>query len=463
MIATSVAVVAALFAAAACFWRLYRYRRWFRLPPRRNDSLDFRATHHALALKMSAQGFDLPGDLSVSGTVLLRMTVTASLSGYLFDPYIEFQGDRQTHRQYFERGVAGQRYLNLTALFTGHEQGSFSRVQLRGSWLRWEAEAQLLVFNSPVVENAAVLVLAPHPDDAEIAAFGMYARPRSWVVTVTAGERATGILPAGIAPNERSRWAALLRVSDSLTVPQLGEVPPERLINLVCPDGALESMFREPSRAFTLACEAQLPRSQLRAKNRLSEFQQGAGGCTWNDLIDELQRLLELSQPDIVVCPHPQGDAHPDHIFTTVALARALQRIPGKRPLLLLYTVHSSGAPAHPFGPTNAVVGPPPGVLASWFLDSVYSFELTAQLQQTKQFAVEAMHAARRYAADEPAGGVAFLKAFGRQISGFLSGMGIQPASLLRRACRPNELYYVVRGEEVAALVEGIPHACKAV
>ncbi|MDB6090913.1 MAG: hypothetical protein JWN85_3697 [Gammaproteobacteria bacterium] len=450
-------VVAALLGVGICFWRLYRYRRWFRLPSRRNDVLEFRASHRAVDLQMSVQGFDLPHDLPLSGrTVLLRMTVEASVCGYLFDPCIEFQGEQQTGRQYFERGVTGQRYLNLSALFAGQEHRPWTRVRLHGNWLRWQARACLLVFDAPDVENAAILVLAPHPDDAEIAAFGMYAYRKSWVVTVTAGERATGILPVGIAAGERSRWAALLRVSDSLTVPQLGEVPQERLINLAYPDGALQSMFREPSGAFTLACEAQLPRSQLRAKNRLPEFQQGARDCTWNGLIDELQRLLELSRPDIVVCPHPQGDAHPDHIFTTVALERSLQRIPGKRPLLLLYTVHSAGAPVHPPGPQEAVVGPPPGVNASWFLDSVYSFELPPAHQQAKKFAVEAMHAARGYPAEEPAGAVALLKTIVRHSSGWLSGMGLQPASLLRRSCRPNEIYYVARGEQIGELIAGI-------
>jgi LmbE family N-acetylglucosaminyl deacetylase len=441
--------------AGGCFWRLLRYRLWFRLPPRRDDCLEFRGSYRSVAVRLSAQGFDLPPELAVAGrTVLLRMTVAASWLGRLFDPFIEFEGGGQVCRQYLERGVSGQRYLNLSALFNG--QDSCQRVQLRGSWLGWQPSAALLVFDSPPGENMTVLVLAPHPDDAEIAAFGMYAFRKSWVVTMTAGEQGSWIVPERIAATEHSRWAALLRVSDSLTVPQLGEVPPERLINLACPDGALESMFREPSRVFPLACEAQLSRAQLRAKNGSAEFQHSGGDCTWNNLIRELQLLLELSQPDMIICPHPQGDAHPDHIFTTVALERSLRSVPGKRPLLLLYTVHSQGAPAYPFGPSESVVGPPPGVCSSWLVDSVYSRQLAPAHQQAKRFAVEANHAVRGFIPEEPATVRAFLKILARQISGFISGMGVSPASLLRRACRPNELYYVVRGEQLPALVAAI-------
>ena len=39
-----------------------------------------------------------------------------------------------------------------------------------------------------LLDDERVLVVAPHPDDAEIAAFGFYADTRAMVVTVTAGD-----------------------------------------------------------------------------------------------------------------------------------------------------------------------------------------------------------------------------------------------------------------------------------
>jgi hypothetical protein len=35
--------------------------------------------------------------------------------------------------------------------------------------------------------------------------------------------------------------------------------------------------------------------------------------------------------------------------------------------------------------------------------------------------------------------------------------MGVDPTSFLRRAPRPNEIYYVVRGEALPELIERIP------
>jgi len=49
-------------------------------------------------------------------TWILECKITATLTGRIWDPYIEItdQITRQTTRQYLERGVKGKRYLNLT-------------------------------------------------------------------------------------------------------------------------------------------------------------------------------------------------------------------------------------------------------------------------------------------------------------------------------------------------------------
>ena len=461
MIAGTVAIVVGI-SAVACLLRMRRYRKWFHLPVCRTDILSCRGSYREMALHIEPDGFDLPHGLDLRGrTVLLRTVVKVRPFGRLLDPFIEIQDGRRTYRQYFERGAVGQRYLNLSPLFQQSDPDPPLRAGLRGRSMHWEAQASLLAFDPPATDGAGVLVLAPHPDDAEIAAFGMYARHRSWVVTVTAGERATANLPTGVPTHARARWAALLRVSDSLSVPQLGHVPADRCVNLVCPDGALESMYREPARAFPLACEQTLSRSRLRSKNQMLEFQRGNAGCTWNDLIGELRRLLEMTQPDIVVCPHPLVDTHPDHVFTTVALEHAMRNLPGRRPLLFMYVVHTRGAALYPFGPAESLVCMPPGRPAEWVADSIYSHPLDPRLQTAKYFAVEAMHAARSYADGEPKSGLKVLASMIREVSAYLAGMGLYPASLLRRAPRPNEIYYVVPGDMLSELLDRMSAASR--
>jgi hypothetical protein len=65
------------------------------------------------------------------------------------------------------------------------------------------------------------------------------------------------------------------------------------------------------------------------------------------------------------------------------------------------------------------------------------------------------MHAARSHAADvEPKSSGKILNSVLREISAYLSGMELHPASLLRRAPRPNEIYYVVSREMLSELTE---------
>src|SRR2546422_867970 len=63
------------------------------------------------------------------------------------------------------------------------------RVILRGFHVAWPAgAARLHVCHESIRSEDRVLVIAPHPDDAELAAFGLYADTRATIVTVTAGD-----------------------------------------------------------------------------------------------------------------------------------------------------------------------------------------------------------------------------------------------------------------------------------
>jgi LmbE family N-acetylglucosaminyl deacetylase len=300
----------------------------------------------------------------------------------------------------------------------------------------------LHVFEPPALADSNVLIVAPHPDDAEIAAFGVYATHRSWIVTITAGERGGGIPPVGLPSDQYLQWAAMLRVADSLSVPQLGRVKPERCVNLAYPDAALERMHQQPTQPFTLACEPQLPRGELRSMNLLPEFREGPP-CTWNGLVEDLHRLLELAKPDIIICPHPLLEMHSDHVFATHAVERALRNSSGPTPLFLLYTVHGAGAPVYPHGPAAAISGVTPHDGPGWVADAIYSHTVEPQLRLAKLLAVENMHGVRTNRLPLTA-----------QIRGLLAGLGADPTSFLRRAPRPTEMYYVLAGDMLSELVQ---------
>jgi LmbE family N-acetylglucosaminyl deacetylase len=452
MIAILIALLLAIVVVGG-WLRVHFFQNWFDPPSHRADKFTCLANHHTATVQVGPEGFDMP-DLELAGrTVFLEVTTRSSLLGRMFDPFIEIHDEKASFRQYFERGASGTRYLNLTPFFQGDTQAALRHIGMRGSMIRWGRVATLIAYDPPFVSGTSVLVIAPHADDAEIAAFGMCIDRKSWVVTVTAGEKSTANMPQHVPLPERAEWAARLRVIDSLSSPQLGQVAPSWRVNLAYPDGALESMYREQSRGFALACEGRVSRHQLRSQNELREFRAGDPGCTWNGLVDELRLVLELTRPDFVICPHPLIDTHSDHIFTTVALERAMCGLDRTRPQLLLYAVHHDGARSYPFGPAESLVSLPPGQHDEWMSDSIYSPLLEPHTRQAKYFAVESMHAVRRYDDAERRGTRQFLKSMRREIVAYVAGMGVDPASWLRRAPRPNEIYYVVRGDALSELI----------
>jgi LmbE family N-acetylglucosaminyl deacetylase len=445
-VSASILIASCAVCVALCLYRVRGYGRQFHLPTRRTDRLVCSVDPRTIAVVLRSDGFELPLEPDLTGcTVLLQLSVRANPGGRLLDPYVEFGAGERAFRQYFERGAMGQRYLNLSPLFQGEEVGESRHVGLRARRLRWGSEAHVLIYPTRKVGPASALVLAPHPDDAEIAAFGLYATHPSWIVTLTAGEKSVAQLPADTSAGKRAASAAALRVSDSLLVPGFGKVPPDRRVNLVFPDGKLESMHREPTRPFFLGCAESLGRSELRSWNLHAQWRTGPESCTWNELIDELRALLQAAQPDMVVCPHPGLDTHPDHIFTTVALEQAMRELPWA-PLIFLYVVHHRGAPAYPFGPAESVAGPLPGESPEWIAESVYSHPLEPGLRKTKLAALQSMYAT----ADARGRSVRRLI---RCVADRLAGIDRGPVNLLRRGPRPNELFYVLRGGQLGELV----------
>ena len=103
-------------------------------------------------------------------------------------------------------------------------------------------------------------MIAPHPDDAEIAAFGLYADRQASVVTVTAGNAGDMNYRASVSdPAEHYALKGYLRAVDSVTVPWQGNIPPERTANLGYFDGRLDAMYLAPEANRSPKSMAQIP------------------------------------------------------------------------------------------------------------------------------------------------------------------------------------------------------------
>ena len=236
-----------------------------------------------------------------------------------------------------------------------------------------------------------MLVLAPHPDDAEIAAFGVYAHRNATVVTVTTGNAGPRNYEAVFDDvPEMYHFKGRIRLIDSITVPWQGGIPPDRTFNMGYFDARLAEMHDKPTAVIP---EMYGPNTDIGAYlkyNIGSLLPKRSRASKWTNLVDDLETVLKKVKPAVIVAPHPQLDSHADHQFATVALAEALSRR-RQRVTLLLYTNHADRN-RYPYGPAGTVMSLPPPVEQDVPIDRVYSHPVSADLQRQKLFALESMH-----------------------------------------------------------------------
>jgi LmbE family N-acetylglucosaminyl deacetylase len=406
------------------------------------------------SVRVDQDGFDWPAGAGPASTAVLVLDVRSGFRGRWSEPAVEMRvGDSAPRTQYLERKVAGRRYLNLGRIPDGVE-----RVGLRGRHLGWDEQtAELLLFESAPADSGTVLILASHPDDAEIAAFGLYSTSDAWVVTISAGNN----VDARMAhleddPVARSRLKGELRVWDSVAVPLWGGVPPERALNLGYFNQSLAALYREPRRIVADPVIGSADIGLFRSTASTPVLGGRAPESSWASLVGDLESLLEFVQPATIVTPHPALDAAPDHKLTTVALIEALDRVGAAGIQLLLYTNHASRSEYFPFGPAESVVSLPPWPGPPLVLAGVSSVPLDEDQRLRKLYALEAQHDLRpspRVVEASPLQRIAGV--IGRGVRGLVRDP-TDNYSYMRRAPRPNELFMSLPAEDARSLLEEI-------
>ncbi len=441
-------IVAVVITVAAGFFEYQRRSGVYWYDVRDDYTYSFvRGSAIKVPLKITAAGFTLPAVDTDWDTAVLPLRVESTLAGGWFEPYIELRSDRSRTEVYFDRGAQGRRHL----VFGPELVGSDRTVSMSGEYLSWPDQGQeLLLFSSPQATRGRILVIAPHPDDAEIAAFGIYSENDAFVATVTAGDYIDGLYEH-LEPDlhERRFLRGRVRAWDSLVVPTWGGVPVERVVNLGYWNHSLEDLFEtRDSGSGTAGVETPDP-NVYRSGAVVQMLAGRLAQPTWQSLVDDFRVLIETVRPDAIIAPHPALDAAPDHQFTTVALLEALAASGERKALLLLYTNHHVLAEYYPFGPADSSTTLPP-----WFEDKpafggVFSYPVGPALRQRKLFALEAMHDLR--APPRPVTGRDPLERSFQLAAAAVDNLRRNPLdtySYFRRAVRENELFFVYQPED---------------
>ena len=447
IILSSVLGLVLLGTLATGFWihaRVSSYQQLLRYQPDQDYRYDFSQTEaRRVPVEVDDRGFIWPRLEHGWDTAFLELKVAADLLGALYDPYLEVSQGKVTFPQFFERRVVGTRYVNLSPLASAHltpgEQVHFKGVRL--AWPR--QQAHLVIFRNHIKHGARVLVVAPHPDDAEIAAFGLYSHRNSYIVTITAGEAGGDYYEPFPENSRRShRLKGELRVWDSMTVPYWGGLGEGRVCNLGYYDATLSQMYHHPEREATSPFALPANMHIFRRCDWAALRQGKRPSPTWKNLVTDLTDVLRSLRPDVIVTPHPLLDWHPDHRYASLALFQAIEEAKLSEGQLLLYTNHDILSEMYPFGKETGLVSLPPWFDNGWFFSSVYSYQINQDVQTNKYFALDAMHDLRP-TTDENEGAMELLGLGWDKI--MADSLGLEDAtSYFRRAVRPNELFFVI-------------------
>ena len=367
-------------------------------------------------------------------TALLGVQVAATSA----EPKVTLAASGVTIEQYFDATAKGRRWLNLTGLKDQLKDGATVDITASGATLD-PAGAVLRVFANKLTFAGPILLLAPHPDDAEIAAFGFYAAHHAvtTIVTVTSGNAGDANYADNVKdPAQQYLLKGYLRAVDSVTVPWQGGVPPSRTYNLGYFDARLKTMRQKPAEIMPELYGPNTDLAPYRKANYATLLPNGSRQSSWNNLVADLVTIFTRVKPATIVMPYPQLDSHADHQYTAVAAFDALQKWPGK-PRFLLYTNHAMATDnLYPYGPAGTVLSLPPYSGAPLPVQGVYAHPVSSDVQLRKLFALETMHDLRLSPAEQDR--------CGDPNAPRRPDYPRQPAvDYLRRGPRPQELFFV--------------------
>ncbi|MGG2395582.1 PIG-L deacetylase family protein [Pseudomonas sp. SH1-B] len=398
--------------------------------PRDDYHYEFPADCFSVPARIEQGLLQVQADLEDYDTLLLELRLKATWLGRWLDPYVHIGDDRQD----FERGVAGRRYVNLSG-----QQAHNLRIEPR--FCHIDGELRLYAMRNPDYAAQRMLIIAPHADDAELAAFGQYSRsPETAIVTLTQGEiEAQGLQRLGLDKAAAACLKGRLRAWGSLAAPLWGGVTQARCVQLGYYCLQLPAMAEQPQLPFGSRESGEHDVRSVRRHNPLPLPADADGQPTWDNLIADLVAVIEHYRPEVLLSPHPELDPHHDHIASTRALLEACKRASWQPQTLLLYANHLHDNDRWPMGPAGKGVALPPAITALP-ADRLWSPTLDAGRQLDKAMALALQH--------DLQGALPPKKRLRRLIQQVLAGRH-WPATgedeFFRKAVRRHELFWVRR------------------
>lgn len=431
-------------ATAFLMLRVQLYRRQVGYNVRKDWMYKFCGTEtRELSVEVELDGLRLPAEARAFDTGFLNLRIESTISGFYFDPHIEIDGGGRRESLYFERGASGARPVNISPFLS-----TVGRIMMRGHHVKWKKQkAMLRLWRNAELTDEPLLIVATHSDDAEIGTYPLFNHGNCHILTICPGNCINWDL-SNLVPStsDRIRLATRMRQWDSVMVPWMVGISPDRSYNLGFPDGMLCELWKSKNKTYrndrSFACD-----SRLGSKLRVSQDMNSAS--SWEDLISNIETILLKTKPGVLVVPFPLYDNHLDHGFCVLAIVEALKLL-GQRPRrFLMYINHGLLTEHWPFGPRGAMTSLPPNHDGEMPITGLWSREVCPEGQINQLLMLEAMHDIR----EGPRLGVESWRGILRRIKNFLGckvhGMERCPNSYFRRGVRSNAVYYACDWNEL--------------
>jgi LmbE family N-acetylglucosaminyl deacetylase len=325
-------------------------------------------------------------EVGEADTRIIELHVKGSWLSHFIDPYLKISGERFD----FERGVDGRRFVSLSPR---GEHSLSAGLPLETRHCQIIGNPRLHAFKNPPYAEKRVLIIAPHADDAELAAFGLYRQaPEAMIVTLTQGEiEAEDYERHGLDKTQAGILKGRLRTWDSMAIPLWGNVPQANCVQLGYYCMQLKAMRDNPEQSHGSKLTGHSDTREARLWNQRALPSDLDGAPTWKNLVSDLVTLLETFQPEVVVTPHPRIDPHPDHQAATQALDAALEQSSHRPMALLCYANHLHDNDRWPMGPAGEGIGLPPS-FDSTSTATFWSFPIPPEVQRDKAMALAMQH-----------------------------------------------------------------------
>jgi len=393
----NLAIVTAALASVAVATIWFMRTSSFEYDVRQNYQYHFQDTEAKIsAIKITDGVLKLPryGDYENQST-FLEINLKSTLWGRFVRPLMELNSSQSSLNHYFEHGVRGIRYINISQLLSD----GIEYIELKGKHIHMaDGNIQLISFHNDPLDGKRILIISPHPDDAEIAAFGLYSTYKdSYIVTITAGDAGEYRYDELFRDTaEHYMEKGRLRTWNSLTVPMLSGLHPERLINLGFFDGTLMQMAVD-EHAIVPGIFTGETNINIFRKQNVSALADGLNGVSnWKSLIDNMAYLLAEINPDIIVTPLPAIDYNSDHKYSSIAVIQAIKRTGKLDGKFYFYTNGSDISRFYPRGKTGSIISLPPNFGRKLHFNTIYSHSLTPDMQKRKLLALDAMNDQRQ-------------------------------------------------------------------